>query len=114
MDNVTIGFGRNVAAPEFAKDWAPATLSPERWTQFQSDVYVETVAAGGDVHFRGTGDGTWDGVSEEAACVVFFAGPDFRWSSYREALGRIARRYSQDAIAITGGESDLVRPGDYI
>ena len=101
----TIGFGRRSGI-------TGQDLSEAHWAKFRNDVEFAVQAAGGDVIFRGTGDGIWDGIAEPAGCVVFLGGDaeqDRAALAWR--LASLCARYGQDAIAVTYGDSILVHAG---
>lgn len=95
----TIGFGRNIGS-------TPDKLTDEEWSSFRDDVLRAVHESGGEVIFVGTGDGIWQGVREEAACVVFLGG---NASSLLDRLSTLAIRYRQDSIAITEGETEFIQ-----
>lgn len=98
-DDVT---GERIAAP----------MSDERWEQFIEDVKADMLHAIpladlAEIH-RGTG--FWDGVEEESAKLTLLCHSEATAdmvAELRSYLSELARLYSQDAIALTIGQSEL-------
>jgi len=97
----TIGFGRRSGVTD-------RYLSDSDWGAFQAGVEYAVERAGGNVIFRGDGDGVWDGVAEQAACVVFLDGDR---ANLEHRLSVLCARYEQDAIAVSWAESTFVHAG---
>ena len=103
---VTIGRGghTDVSSP----------LSDAQWSGFQAETYgaLADVSTAQDVFEFHNGIGVWEGVSEESHKVTLLAERELPTDlkiSLRADLARIGRRFEQDAIALTIGESMLIR-----
>jgi len=125
MHVYTATIGRNVRTSTYddrdfyldgqpVKGWAP--MSDERWEQFIEDVKADMnrFAVEAAIHVDNVeihrGTGFWDGVEEESAKITLLTTgkADGRaLSVLRRFLSELARLYSQDAIALTIGQSEL-------
>jgi hypothetical protein len=89
--------GRNVG---------PKPLNDHDWARFVLDTRKAIEHDGGTVHAVAfSHDGTWSGMLEDNA-VVTFANANGHKLPY--GLKRLAKQYSQDAIALVSGKSRLV------
>ena len=103
MLQVQVSIGRNTS---------PGIPLPKiAWYNFQRDIgeaLWENVAGAAQWEEVHTGTGSWDGQTEESAHITVL---DVFWLD-REALTRdlasIAKRYGQDAIALTVTEPELL------
>jgi hypothetical protein len=91
-ETVTVSIGRNVG---------DSPMSEGRWESF-CDETLFTVDSLGDVYFLGTGGGNWGQEQEQSYTVV--ASIDVsRKRELVDSLAICARKFSQDAIAVTFG-----------
>lgn len=119
MHSYTATIGRNV--PDMHDQYDDVTgeriqtpMSLTLWHQFVEDVeadmstalHLDAEPVTVEVHY---GKGVWDGVEEESAKITVLAESDrhFGLADLRGYLSELARQYSQDAIALTVGESEL-------
>lgn len=105
MNNVTIGFGRNIGAK--CRSAPSDKLTDWEWGEFRHQIAELATSCGGSVHFTGVGIGTWEGEEEEAGCIAFFADERFDHLAFRANVHILCVRYRQDAIAVTAAESEL-------
>ena len=91
----TVTLGRNIGAQP---------MPDEAWLRFRSRV-SDVI---GSPTFTFSGVGSWDGIEEESLQMVWLDAPDGAISAARGILPIIAREFSQDAIALSDGESELV------
>ena len=102
MSTVTLSIGRNVGDSD--------ELSIPSWSEFRTDLEI-VAAAHLDVVFIGTGRGIWEGrVTEDAHTIVGLSEETTDLEELGRDLGDLARRYSQEAIAMTVGNTTLVAP----
>jgi hypothetical protein len=95
-----INIGRNVL-------YRP--MNNTKWFNFQRDVKL-TISNYGQLVGSGHGTSRWDDSSEEFAVLHALVAPDWL-PSLRQALARLARQYSQYAIACVISTPDsLVTP----
>jgi hypothetical protein len=97
---VVVSVGRNIGTE-------PMPLA--EWQSFQDAV---TNTLGSPVYFRGTGVGTYEGVTEESFTVITAspAWPTWRMRDLKEDLSDLAARYGQKAIAVTVGPTSFALP----
>jgi hypothetical protein len=91
----TICLGRNVGNDP---------MDDARWESFVDEVLLLIHKHGGEVFTVAYGGGSWDGVSEESAVIVFGAAED----GFASELSILATAYDQDAVGLLAGESSLV------
>lgn len=94
----------------------PGYLSGDLWIVFRDDLKAVSRrhAAGRLLHFRGEGTGNYvddNGVAHEelSYTVVFTLHEDTSLDELRRDLAGLARCYGQDSIALTIGQTTLVR-----
>jgi len=111
---VTVTIGRGVGND--------SQLSVSDWDDFKDavdDALTVYLNPGAQVVFKGEGQGIWEGVEEVAYTVVvagwvdrpyYITNGDDTTSSalLLSWLGTLARRFDQDAIAVTFGRTELV------
>ena len=88
-----------------------APMSDAQWHQFVEDVVADMLSAvPSDICELHLGTGVWDDVEEESAKITLRrsaeASPEML-SELRRLLSENARKYGQDAIALTIGTSEL-------
>lgn len=104
MYSYTATIGRNVGT-----DPMPLTT----WEQFIEDVTADLsvyLFRNDDVVELHRGKGVWDGIEEESAKITLLKSSPLEepaLDNLRRALSELARLYSQDAIALTIGQSEL-------
>lgn len=102
---LVVSIGRNVGGEPMAD---------EAWNDFRSDT-AEAVRehVAGPVVFAGSGYGEWEETREESFTILV-AEASARYARYfelRAALGRLAREYGQDAVAVSvADETDFIPP----
>jgi hypothetical protein len=101
MATAWISAGRNVG---------DTPMPAPRWDALKLDLVATLTDLGGQVIFRGEGDGIWEGrISEQAVAIGAIVDPAIV-SRLRPLLGFIATNYQQDAIGLTIQNTDtLVR-----
>lgn len=100
----TITIGRNVG---------DVPMPDEQWHAFQQDVnsIIGNVADPGGFFERHTGIGVWSLAPEQSHKQAFGQDEpltDLDLHNVRVNLAELARRYQQDAIALTIGQSELI------
>lgn len=101
-----IAIGRNVPTKLFGD----IPMDDENWLLFQQMV-EESVMANtlkGIADTKANGVSNWQGVAEETCLFVWFDIESLSEKAYDD-LADIAKRYAQDAIAVTFGETKFVR-----
>ena len=100
---VSVTIGRNVGT---------TPMSDVRWATFEDEVseYLSSGMQSDDTLEIHRGRGIWDGVEEESTKITLLTNSTLPYGTIglREFLSDLARRYDQDAIALTVGESELV------
>lgn len=95
---VTVTIGRNVGEN-------PMTDGP--WAEFKFEARSLLVAVGGTLYVDGAEHvGEWDGIREDN-CTYVAALTNVPRDALTRAYRRLARKYKQDAIAVTYGETVL-------
>lgn len=120
MYSITATLGRNYSTSHVAASGQPVPMPITRWEQFVEDVEHDMAAT-----VRGAqptlmiveqhrGKGEWNGQEEESCKVTILADfaeyPTDVISTIKGYLASLAQQYSQDAIALTVGVSELVSP----
>jgi len=97
MINVTVAIGRNVG---------DEPMTSRLWRAFQGDVQDALQACGHEPVFMAKyqGTGRWQGRTEHSVMLSASFDASVDSEALAEALGVIARRYRQDAVALTVGE----------
>lgn len=96
---VTISIGRNVGSKPMA---AP------KWGDFRHAVARDLRGASADVHVADAkSSGEWNGIAEESRTWVAVVDSS-ALKAVRSNLADAARRFDQDAIALTTGQTELV------
>ena len=91
----TICLGRNIGTEP---------MDDLRWQFFVDDVLALVGKHGGEVFTVAYGGGSWDGVSEESAVIVFGGAAE----GFAAELSILASSYEQEAIGLLEGTSSLV------
>lgn len=81
-------------------------LTQQRWAAFHKEINGLTADFSKEMHFAGASEGTepW-----QNACWIFQPLEQEGWKGYlRSRLEEIRKRYGQDSVALTFGESELV------
>lgn len=102
-DTVTVTIGRNVGSTPMADDI---------WEAFRLGVYSALSSLVHPDHiFAYFGQGEWEGVTEDSACVVA-VGAQYTSSIARldSELEDLSERFGQDAIGYTVGAGRLAKP----
>jgi hypothetical protein len=106
----TVGIGFSVFDPYGSGLMQDMSESQRR--DFLAYVREAVTNVGGEVLFSGQGLGVWEGVSEPSGTVVFRLRIDSSVSERKATLctllARLASQYSQDAIALTFGDCQLI------
>ena len=103
---ITVSIGRNVRV---AGKIEPMPIN--RWTRFVAGVeWLVEVHAQGTRFTTAYGRGEWDGVEEESVVVTGEVAASRIDEVIRPWLAYLAREYGQDAIALTVGTTDLIKP----
>ena len=105
MSTITVSIGRNVGTEP---------MSENEWFSFREAIKCAVKFTDHQILFTGDGEGIWEGQKEDAFTIVAMTvadtngkmGSDTAW--LRDWAGRLGRKYGQDAVAITTGETDLV------
>jgi len=95
----TICLGRNIGTEP---------MDDDRWQTFVDEVQELVSKHGGEVFTVAYGGGSWDGMSEESAVIVFGAAQD----GFAAELSVLASCYGQEAIGLLSGTSSLVYGDD--
>ena len=98
----TIGIGRKVGTGEL--------LTDNRWEWFKCEVRGTLKGLDATIIAECEGSGEWEGVSEPCACFVFELDvtDEAGWTVLRAMLADTARRYGQEAIALTIGKTEFI------
>lgn len=104
MEQVTVTIGRrdNVNGLE---------LSVAQWGRFRAEVVSQLEGRGFTVVVDNEGTGSWEGVTEPNFIAVGIretAVTDAERTGLRTVCADLARRYDQDAIALSFGTSELI------
>jgi len=89
-------------------------LELQQWEResFTAEITNLLLGLGATVLFVGAGQGIWEGVREPAGSVTFTLPVDEPYTVWRIGLliglKVLARKYNQDSIALTFGETTLV------
>lgn len=99
MATVTVTIGRNVGTVPMDRD---------RWRLFRQSIRDTLVSVASDIYVDSAQAwGEWDGTMEECATWVASVPSDSLWV-LRDALPYLASTFSQEAIALTVGTTELV------
>ena len=118
MYSITVTIGRNAPVtdptlPQYhdvTGERVTAPMSDQRWHAFEQDVQELLSRATGAATETHHGVGSWGGVTEESTKVTLLADNplNVNLGYIRVNLSDLARKYEQDAIALTIGESELI------
>ena len=102
-DNVVVvSIGRNVG---------DVPMSDDRWVLFRDQVGAAVHVCATTVHVdQALSQGSWQGIPEDAATWVAEVPTWGAIDNLRRRLGALARHWSQDAIALTIGDTELIEP----
>lgn len=103
MFSISFTAGRNV-------DNVP--MSEQRWADFNDllNSLMATIAEDAILVEEHYGRGSWGGVSEESYKVTCIVEVMPSLEHVKHVLASLCREYSQDAIALTVGVSELIAP----
>jgi len=95
----TISIGRNIGKEP---------MGESSWLRFKADIMDLADNGENKIHFIGGGNGYYEGTKEESFTVVF--GADVTdLAEIGRHLPAIAKKYSQEAIALTVGTTELFK-----
>lgn len=98
LKTVVISIGRNIGK---------LPMGATAWDRFKADV-MEVVDNGENkIHFTGNGNGYYEG--REDSFTVIFNAEVTSLARIEQSLKPIAKKYDQEAIALTVGTTELVR-----
>jgi hypothetical protein len=103
VNQITVTIGRGVGDDQ---------LTATQWAEFRAEVRL-CLTHYGDVVVSSNGRGEWEGTAEDnyhAVVILHRDLDDLRWSGLLLWAEDWARRYRQNAIAVSRGESVLVTP----
>jgi len=106
MTTVVIGIGRNLGSSTDG-----GTLTGPQWLKFARAVEFCASHYLSAIYFTGFGLGEFEGHVEESWTLVGeYAGSIYgaSWGSFRGELDALRRTYSQDSIALTIGQTELI------
>jgi hypothetical protein len=101
---ITVTIGRNIG---------DSPMSEEEWQDFQASVtsYLSNLVRPERV-FTYLGEGEWQGVVEESACILFIGNAyTTAVENVDRVLSVLAKSFNQDAIGWSAGQSHLARRG---
>lgn len=107
---VTVTIGRNV--PATPPEWIAQPMDNLSWQEFQNAVasalWTTSSTNGEAWEERHYGTAVWDGVTEESAKITLLNASFTHVVALRQRLETIRGMYTQDAIALSVGTSDLI------